>query len=66
LEWISVTEKADWNSIRDSRMVFQKTDSVKLPGGNTVYVFNMKGNEYRLIVAIHFNRSLHPSVYDSS
>jgi mRNA interferase HigB len=56
MEWLSVAEKAKWNSINDIRLVFPKTDSVKLPSGNTVYVFNVEGNEYRLIVAIHFNR----------
>ncbi len=56
LAWLSTVEKARWLSINDIRTVYPKTDGVKLQSGKDVYVFNIKGDNYRLIVAIHFNR----------
>jgi mRNA interferase HigB len=51
-----VAKKAKWKSIVDVRLVYPKTDPVKLPSGKDVYVFDIKGDDYRLIAAIHFNR----------
>jgi mRNA interferase HigB len=31
-------------------------DTVKVESGNTVFVFDIKGNDFRLIAAIHFDR----------
>jgi mRNA-degrading endonuclease HigB of HigAB toxin-antitoxin module len=33
---------------------------VKVKSGHTVYVFNIRRNEFRLVVAVHFN---HQRVY---
>lgn len=33
-------------------------DAVKVKSGTTVYVFNVGGNKYRAVVAIHFNRRI--------
>jgi mRNA interferase HigB len=55
-EWLATVEKAKWTSIEEIRTLFPKTDSVRVASGNDVYVFNIKGNTYRLIAAIHFNR----------
>jgi mRNA interferase HigB len=56
LAWLCTVEKSPWWSIDDIRVVYPKTDSVKVKSGKNVYVFNIKGNNYRLVVAIHFNR----------
>jgi mRNA interferase HigB len=55
-EWLATVEKAQWLSIDELRVVFPKTDAVKVKSGKDVYVFNIKGNTYRLIAAVHFNR----------
>jgi mRNA interferase HigB len=39
----------------DVRQSFPGTDPVKVASGKTVYVFNLIGNAYRMICAIHFN-----------
>jgi mRNA interferase HigB len=54
-EWYRLTSGARWKGLGDVRKTFVKTDGVKVASGNTVYVFNIGGNNYRLIAAIHFN-----------
>lgn len=48
--WYTITEKCDWANFNDMRHFFNTVDAV----GNDLYVFNIKGNEYRLIVRIIF------------
>jgi mRNA interferase HigB len=48
--WYDVTEKAQWKNLSDIRADFPATDYV----GNQHYVFNIKGNNYRLVVVIKF------------
>jgi mRNA interferase HigB len=44
--------KADWSSAHELVSDFGFVDSL----GNDRFVFNIKGNDYRLIAMIHFNR----------
>lgn len=48
--WYDITEKAEWKNLSDIKVDFPATDYV----GNQHYVFNIKGNNYRLIVVIKF------------
>ena len=48
--WYLIAEKADWANFSEVRRFFGSADSV----GNDLYVFNIKGNRYRLIVRIIF------------
>lgn len=49
-EWVSVVKKSKWTCFADIRRTFSTADSV----GNQHYVFNIRGNNYRLIVVIKF------------
>ena len=49
-EWVEKTEKAEWHSLADIKKVFNSVDYV----GNQHYVFNIKGNDYRLVVVVQF------------
>ena len=49
-EWYIKVCRANWNSFNDIRNDFNSVDYV----GNQRYVFNIKGNHYRLVVAIKF------------
>uniref|UniRef100_UPI0039A53BF1 type II toxin-antitoxin system HigB family toxin n=1 Tax=Ornithobacterium rhinotracheale TaxID=28251 RepID=UPI0039A53BF1 len=49
--WYKVTSSAEWNSLNDIKNDFNSVDYV----GNQRYVFNIKGNHYRLIVLILFS-----------
>jgi mRNA interferase HigB len=56
LRWLRIVEAADWSSLADIRRDFNSVDYVK----NDRYVFNVKGNQYRLVAMIHFKvRSLY-------
>ena len=53
-EWYVKTSRASWRSLADMRNDFNSVDYV----GNQRYVFNIKGNHYRLVVAVKFTPSL--------
>ncbi len=53
-EWYVKTERASWNSLNDIRNDSNSVDYVK----NQRYVFNIKGNDYRLIAAVKFTPKL--------
>ena len=48
--WYDMAEQAEWKSLSDIKVDFPATDYV----GNQHYVFNIKGNTYRLVVVIKF------------
>ena len=55
LHWHKVAKSARWTCLQDVRAVFPSADAVKVKSGRTVVVFNIGGNKYRLITAIHYN-----------
>ena len=46
--WYDIAEQAEWHSLSDIKVDCPTTDYV----GNQHYVFNIKGNKYRLIVVV--------------
>ena len=52
-EWYQKTKEADWKCFADIRRTFATVSQV----GNDRYVFNIKGNDYRLVVLIKFTVS---------
>src|SRR5688572_26138657 len=55
-QWYRTASKAKWHSIQDVRVIYPHADSVEVSSGNDVVVFNMGGNKYRLVAAIHYNK----------
>ena len=53
-EWTEKTEKAEWEQFADIKKTFNSVDYV----GNQRYVFNIKGNNYRLVVVVKFTPKL--------
>lgn len=49
-DWYKKTEKSNWTCFADIKNNFGSVDSV----GNNRFVFNIKGNEYRLIAIVIF------------
>lgn len=47
-EWYDKTKKSDWTCFADIKKTFNSVDSI----GNQHYVFNIKGNDFRLVVVI--------------
>ncbi|KQS30911.1 type II toxin-antitoxin system HigB family toxin [Dyadobacter sp. Leaf189] len=51
LSWYKRCKAADWSKFSEMKQSFNTVDFV----GNDRYVFNIKGNDYRLIAKIHFD-----------
>ncbi len=49
-DWYQKVKQAEWRCFADMKQTFNSADSV----GNQHYVFNIKGNNYRLIAVIKF------------
>ena len=49
-KWYTDVKEANWNSFTDVKKTFNSVDAV----GNDRYVFDIKGNHYRLIALIIF------------
>lgn len=56
--WLTNAEAATWRSISEVRRVYPHADAVEVASGRTAVVFNIRGNRYRLITAIHYNRQV--------
>ncbi len=48
--WYDAAERAEWKNLSDIKVDFSTVDYV----GNQHYVFNIRGNNYRLVVVIKF------------
>lgn len=49
--WYHTVISKEWNNLNDIKQTFNSVDYV----GNNRYVFNIKGNDYRLVAIISFN-----------
>ena len=49
-EWYKAVTKAYWRNLSDMRQTFNSVDYV----GNDRYVFNIKGNNYRIVAIVLF------------
>ncbi len=52
--WLHDAEGAMWTSPQDIKDVYKNASIV----ANNRVVFNIKGNDYRLVVKIHYNRGI--------
>ena len=50
LTWHKVASKANWKSFNDVKKYFNSVDCIK----DSMLVFNIKGNNYRLVVDFNF------------
>ena len=49
--WYETCKKANWKNLSELKKTFSSVDFV----GNDRYVFNIKGNKYRLVAMIFFD-----------
>lgn len=49
-DWVAKVRDANWNSLADMKQTFNSVDYV----GNQHYVFNIKGNDFRLVAVVKF------------
>jgi mRNA interferase HigB len=57
-QWLVKAQASQWRSIDDVRKSYPHADAATVGSGATVTIFNIKGNEYRLITAIHYNSGI--------
>lgn len=48
--WSKAVKKSEWKNFADIRKTFNSVDAI----GGQRYVFNVKGNEYRIVAVIKF------------
>jgi len=56
--WYGTTLGAEWENLQDARATYPHADGVKTKGGDTLTVFNIGGNKYRLIARIRYDYQL--------
>jgi mRNA interferase HigB len=56
--WTKTVRLAAWRSLADVRQTYASADLVRVGSGKHVFVFNVCGNAFRLIVAMHFDRQM--------
>ncbi len=60
-KWLRTVEAAEWKRPPDVKAAFgARVDFVKVKSGNTVAVFDIANNNWRLVAAIHYD---HPRVF---
>ena len=53
--WRRITIAAQWSNFLAVRQTFGSVDTARVGSGNRVTIFDIGGNKYRLIAAIHYN-----------
>ncbi len=52
--WYAAASRAAWRSPADVKAAYRSASFI----ANNRIVFNIKGNDYRLVVAVHYNRGM--------
>jgi mRNA interferase HigB len=53
-EWYKLAERATWRNFADVKATFGQTDQVKVASGQTVCVFDIGGNKFRLVAFVSY------------
>jgi mRNA interferase HigB len=56
--WYRTTLQARWRSLQEVRQTFPHADGVSGANGETLTVFNVGGNKYRLVARIRYDFQL--------
>lgn len=56
--WLKNVSQATWGNLSEVRRVYPHADPVVVASNRTAVVFNIRGNRYRLVTAIHYNRQV--------
>lgn len=57
-QWYKTTTHAQWSSLRDVQRDYPHADGVRIRGNETLTIFNIGGNKYRLIARIRYDYQL--------
>jgi mRNA interferase HigB len=53
--WLVTVSRASWTSLASVRKTYPHADAAIAKSGRVVTIFNICGNKFRLVVAIHYN-----------
>jgi len=53
--WYKTAVAAQWGSVKDVKQTYAYADAVRTAAGETLTVFNIGGNKYRLIARIRYD-----------
>ena len=56
--WLDAVGYGRWSNLIELRSTFPAADIVRVASGRNVIVFNISGNQFRLVAAVHFNTGL--------
>jgi len=56
--WYRIARHAQWQNLAEVRIDFSHADNARIASGKPVTVFNVAGNKFRLVAAIHYNRQI--------
>ena len=56
--WYKTASNATWASLQDVRRTYPHADGVRTSGGETLTVFNIGVNKYRLVARIRYDYQL--------
>jgi mRNA interferase HigB len=57
-QWYKTALLARWRGMQDVRRAYPHADGVRTSGGETLTVFNIAGNKYRLIARVRYDFQL--------
>lgn len=57
-QWYKIVGSADWRHFSDIRKTFNHADLAKTNKGYPVVIFDVGGNKYRIIAAVHYDRKI--------
>jgi mRNA interferase HigB len=57
-QWYKTALHAQWNSLQELRQTYPHADGIQTKRGESLTVFNVGGNKYRLIVRIRYDYQL--------
>ena len=58
LKWFEIVRKAHWRSLNEMRKTFPSADEITVKSRRKAVVFNIKKNDYRLITAVHYEKTV--------
>src|SRR5208337_3194347 len=53
-DWYKLTSRATWHNFADVKATFGRTDQTKVASGQSVCVFDIGGNKFRLVAFVSY------------